>query len=319
MTGCGVSVGKWDVERLRRHRYDLVVAALGFEERCRYIAEAYGPEANSHIALAFSDRRELSYDENEKCLKMAGYDVFVWRDDEVISRLVDVVSARRNSAVDAVSICVDISSMSRLRIASFVVAARALALQIGRVEVDFVYAVAAYSEPPSVDAAPVHAGPVLPEFAGWTLAPEQPSCLVLGLGYEVDRALGAFDLLEPGDVWVAVPHSVSEDYEEALRGANAGLFKLIADESHKLFYYIDKPLDSFVRLESFVRGVSLTSRPIVVPFGPKIFALVSLLVGTVHPDVAVWRISFGPYEPAVQRRPNGTVVGLQVTFTADTA
>jgi hypothetical protein len=311
----GLGVDKWTIAMLYEQRYDMFVASLGFEERCRYIPEMHPPAANTYLALAFADRRELSYAENEKFFAQAGYMREEWADEEIVLRLVEAFRLRRSNVSDAMTLCVDISSMSRVRIASTIVAARHVAREMRSVTVDFVYSVATYSSAPVVDAAPVHTGPVLPEFAGWTSEPERPSCLVLGLGYEVDRALGAFDLLEPADVWVAIPYSVSEDYDEALRGANAGLFKLIADESHKLFYHIDKPFDSYIRLESFIRGMSLTARPILVPFGPKIFALASLLIGCVHPDVAIWRISFGPHEPAVQRSPNGTVTGLRAIFS----
>lgn len=309
-----VSVGSWSVAELSTDRYDVFLCALGFEARSRYIAESFAPVANARLAIAFADRRELSYEKNEAFFRSKSYDVHDYRDTQFTDAVVEYINRKRNATATGATLCIDISSMSRVRIAGVVLAAKQVAETVGFASVDFLYAVAQYSAPPIIDAAPVHAGPVLPEFAGWTTEPEKPARLVVGLGYELDRALGAVDLLEPADVWAFIPRGVSQDYDDALSGANAVLLRLVADDAHKIFYSVDRPLDCFVKLESFVRGACASSRPIVIPFGPKVFALAALITGLIHSSLAIWRISFGQLEPAIERIPNGMVTGLRVTF-----
>jgi len=310
-------VYRWTHDALKEQRYDLFVASLGFEQRARHIAEEYSPMANSRIALAFGDRHELSYADNKEFFTDAAYDIWMCDDASIRHDLVSAMKDRRNTTSSSMAVCIDISSMSRIRLAACILALQELASEVTTVTADFVYSIAKYSPAPNFDVEPVHTGPVLPEFAGWTNAPEKPLCLVLGLGYEVDRALGAFDLLEPSDVWTFIPRGVSPEYDEALKGANAGLFRLVSGDARKIYYSIDTPFDCFVKMESFMHGASLVSRPVIVPFGPKIFALVSLLVGCVYKNVAVWRISFGLNEPPIERVPNGMLTGLRVTFTGE--
>jgi hypothetical protein len=54
---------------------------------------------------------------------------------------------------------------------------------------------------------------------------------------------------------------------------------------------------------------------ILIPFGPKLFALMSLLVATLHDDVGVWRVSSGTLEAPVSRKPSGHIISVSVVFT----
>jgi len=306
-------VSSWTIDCLDGARFDVFVCSLGFETRARYIAEKHTPEANVRVALAFEDRQELAYAVNAEFLRNAGFQIYSWPDDDFADALAAVFESSRNSMSRSLHVCIDISSMSRSRVAACVVALQRIAFGIDTVDVDFVYTVAAYSPPPEDDVPPVHTGPVCEEFAGW-VDPEKPTSLVLGLGYEVDRALGAFDLLEPADVWTFIPQGVSHEYDTALEGANSGLLKLVRDDAHKIYYSVERPVETFIKLESFVHGISAVARPVIVPFGPKIFALVSLLVACANPSAAIWRISFGHHERAVDRFPNGMVTGIRASF-----
>jgi hypothetical protein len=86
----------------------------------------------------------------------------------------------------------------------------------------------------------------------------------------------------------------------------------LVPEQNGFAYPLSKPLDTFVQLESFVFGITRTHNLIVLPFGPKLFALCAMLVGMVHPEVAVWRVSGG--EDRIDREPSGELFGLTVDF-----
>src|SRR5947207_11718086 len=86
--------------------------------------------------------------------------------------------------------------------------------------VDFLYSLASFSEPPKSQPVNTHVGPISPPFAGWWTEPDRPTAAVVGLGYEEDKALGAVEHLQPGEVWVFTPQSVVAAYSPALDFAN---------------------------------------------------------------------------------------------------
>jgi len=294
--------------------YDVFLAAIGFESRARFIAETLGISAKRRVSCAFSERRELSFATNYAWFRDAGYTLLECDDDGAEeSYFNELTKAFADGGLQRglVRLCVDISSLSRVRMASlFAALTRA---RRGPVEVDFLYAEALY-DPPSDDEPPIQAaGPVSSLFAGWSEEPEVPCVAIVGLGYERERAVGALELIEPATVWVFRPKSKDQRYDVAIDSANELLWDLerigIAD------YAVDRPLECFVRLESLAYGALGSARPVIVPFGPKLFALNALLVAALHwPKVTVWRVSSGQLEKAVDRRPEGSVHGLRVKF-----
>jgi hypothetical protein len=124
------------------------------------------------------------------------------------------------------------------------------------------------------------------EFAGWTAMPEKPIELVIGLGYERGKAMGAAEFLEPRDTWLFVPESPEHEYLKEVRDQNHELLQ--EREDNLLTYGVLQPVDAFHTLLSLVRGMRQVARPILLPFGPKIFFGVSLLVAMILEEAAVW-------------------------------
>jgi len=114
---------------------------------------------------------------------------------------------------------------------------------------------------------------------------------IIGTGYEYGRALGILEYLEPSAAWIFNPTGVDDKYDKALTRVNKDLYTLIP-RSQVSHYNIDETLACFERIESLVFGLRERSRVLLCPFGPKIFALVCLLVAEIHrPKVTVWRVS----------------------------
>jgi hypothetical protein len=208
---------------------------------------------------------------------------------------------------------VDISSFSRFRTAAFVAAVLQIRTE-ARIIVDFVYAGALFSEP--IDAGPMtSAGPVLPAFAGWSSEPDRPCVAVFGLGYELEKAVGVLEYLEPTHVWAFQPVGHDRRYTKAIALANRTFLESLP-ASRVVFYNIWRPAELVGRLESLIFGALRSARPMLIPFGPKIFTLSCLLVASLHyPEVPVWRVSPGDAAPPQDRVPNGKVIGLRVDFS----
>ena len=287
--------------------YDFFVAGLGYESRCIHAAQINAGRYTKGIAVSFPDRQVLSFEENKRWFIASGF--------TLVSRVEDAVAALMDAG--AVRILIDISSMSRPMMAALV---RSLAVDFDtEMRVDFLYSPACYSIPGKGGKLQTSSGPVSPSYAGWTDEPELPLCAFIGLGYEADRALGVLEYLEPSAAWIFVPTSSDEPleqkkYDEAIQNNNSVLKNLIPDEQY-IPYDVSRPFDVFVQLEAMVYGVLGRSRPLIAPFGPKLFALASILVGEIyHPSVTIWRISAGRDGEPKDLEAMGPVYRLPVTF-----
>lgn len=208
---------------------------------------------------------------------------------------------------------IDISSMSRYRIAALVWALASCARE-ENLWVDFLYSFAKYNRPPRNTGPITNIGPILSDFAGWFEEPSSTCSAIIGLGYDLGKSVGTIEYIEPGEIWAMNPIGKDKRYEKSVLKANK-LFLDVLEEYRIIDYEVFRPFETYSRLESLVSGAMGSSRPVIIPFGPKIFTLCSLLVAiNKYPKISVWRVSSGKYEPVANRVPSGTVVGLRVLF-----
>jgi hypothetical protein len=301
----------WVLDEDPRRQYDLFVSTLGYERRARYIAENVPWQAKSRVAVGFSRKRQFAYRENEAWYNKAGFGIIHTGDSGLTAVLDEAVSRLRVSDDDVLRICVDISSMTRLRIA-FILDYFASAKPGPGYVIDVLYAPARYKTPTRVMSQIESAGPILPSLAGWPIEPERPLAAIFGLGYEFDRAVGALEYIEPHEVWGF--HAIAQDkrFEHDVMAANRFFWQFLPQE-RRLGYAIERPLDCLMSIESLTYGLLRYARPVLVPFGPKVFTVCCLLTAFMHhPYVAVWRVTSGEHELAIDRIADGNVIGLRV-------
>ena len=299
------------LEAASQDEYDLLVCTLGYESRARFIAETQNVRARYKVALGFKAQQVLRFEENERWFEAAEFDVAVLDEEYVGSHLQQVcVEALRDKR--SLHVCCDISSMSRYRTAIVVDTLRTLRPGI-EVTADFLYAIAKFTPPPEPLFANVHVGAVLPSFAGWTVEPELPVSAIVGLGYEPDKALGAVEHLQASEIWTFEPVSSIPEYTDALRRANRTLLGFVPERC-RLQYQVERPYTLFSSLQALASSCLRSSNPVILPFGPKLFTLASLLVACSYTDVAVWRVSAGIHEPPADRQADGLVTGLSIEF-----
>jgi hypothetical protein len=299
--------------------YDLFVASLGFETRARFLLSRFGQLATKKVACGFESRKEHSYRDNYNAFRSAGFEVADHREEDFAAWWTKILGAAvesRKGNDRALRLCVDVSSMSRYRMATIV--GSFLELNHGPpIIADFLYSVAVFSQPPQDGGGPIAVcAPATSVFSGWWTEPEQPSVVVFGLGYEEGKAVGALEYLEPKLVWAFRPTGEDRRYDAALELANANLWDVVPRQNI-ISYQVDRPFECFSMLESLSYGNTVSSRVTLVPLGPKIFSLCCLLVASVQwPKVAVWRVSSGQNEPALDRRPSGKVIAIRAAFQA---
>jgi hypothetical protein len=123
--------------------YDAFLATLGFESRAINASQRVKLNAKQQVACAFSDRHVLAYSSNREWFKRAGFDIAVVKEREIeawTNEWLDLV-AQQSPGNQEIRFCVDISSMSRLRLASLL--AGVMRMDGGKpCVVDFLYTIA---------------------------------------------------------------------------------------------------------------------------------------------------------------------------------
>jgi hypothetical protein len=309
-------VRPWHYEPDGPPLYAAFIGALGYEERARFAAQKIGVGAAAKFVAAFGDRNVLSFEANRAYFESAGFSIETCSDESFsdwCDTVLGTIAVRHHSRV---RVCVDISSFTRQRLAVLferVQRHRAAPL----LDVDFVYSPATFSKPSGDASQIVSAEPVSGHFAGWSVEPDLPTAAVVGLGYEEDRALGALEYVEPGSVWAFKPVGIDPRYNVHVNEANTQLWERLS-RSRLINYRVDDPYGCFTALESLVYGLVRAARPVLLPFGPKVFALIGMCVAALHaPKVGVWRVSSGAHETPIQRKPSGQVIGLTTSAASD--
>lgn len=294
--------------------YDFFICALGYEARSRHVGISMQGNIPNKLAIAFEDGHEHSFAENKIKLTESGFNIVEGLETEVtaiVSSLLKNIDIKNKSIIRG---CIDISSTTRLRMGNILQSLCLYDKADVMLDVTFTYNVAEYSPPGTQLELATTCGPVSAFFAGWPDDPERPVAAVLGLGYEMEKALGALEYLEPAESLLVCPISKDPRYDVGVGDANNSLTS--QGKSSDLFrYHVDKGTDCIELLNALVSRLENDFRIIILPFGPKLFALCSMLIAIRdYPRVGVWRVSSS--EPDLRRdhKPSETTVGLRVIF-----
>jgi hypothetical protein len=295
---------------------DGLIYAIGYEARSRFIASEFQDRFAMALGVRLGSQEECSFPSNlawsseqESVEIVLGQTETEVRDHvrSWLKLVHDKVSGRR------MLVGVDISSFPRVHLAAIVSELCIFGSEVSDVVAHFLYAPAEYSAPSTEPSPVVKFGAVTSDFAGisdtgFGLAS------VIGLGYEPDLALAAQQVLDPATTWLAVPRGQDPLYDAAVESANRRVIDICY--STEIWHYsVSRPFDAFIKLESIVAGLRQTQNVVLVPFGPKIFAVICLLIGLVHaPDVGVWRVSSGRFGHAVDQHASGEVIALGAEF-----
>jgi len=303
-----------NVERKSAAGVDVFVTACGYEGRARSAAQEFHETAKRKLAIGFASQRELEYETNKAWFESVGFD-FVETSDDSFRETVDQYLYQYALKGDIRRVEVDISCFNRFRLAHLVDALRNISS--AEVEIAFRYSIAEFT-PPIDDSAPtVSVEPVTPQFAGWTTRPDRPPAAIVGLGYEPNKAIGIVDHLEINNAtWAYYPLGPIPEYYQRVLEANHSLLDIIQADGRCQPYDLNEPAQLFHDMNSLVDMLKPHFNVVLIPFGPKLFALVSLLVAGLHDDIGVWRVSSGSLEQPVNRKPSGHIVSVAALFRA---
>lgn len=159
-----------------------------------------------------------------------------------------------------------------------------------QIEVVVLYSLAQFTLPGSLVYANESIEPVHQYFAGWSSPETKPTSLVLGLGYEPNKAEGASEYFEPSDQWVFIPSSPIPAFLIEVHNNNSNLIKK-TPQDRTIEYNVADPEVTYGQLALVISALAKKSNPVLLPFGPKIFFFLCLVQCLAHPEVGVWRVT----------------------------
>lgn len=280
-------------EEMSDETFDLAICCLGYEARATRVSELFFRRSKRRICVGFDRNFIHSYERNLAYFRQNGFEVHANVGDEAFEAIVcDALGNEFFSGPPSQTtrVAVDVSCFDRFRLA---ILTRLLwtAVANGHIgDVTFLYNVAEYSKPAGEFSFNTKLEPVHPSFVGRRPDPLSATVAVIGLGYEREKALGAAEYIEASEVFAFRPSSAVAAYSESVLEQNALLLGQL-DDRHKFEYVVEDCGALVSDLSSLVRGFIHKSSVLLVPLGPKVFALACLLTAMIHPRVAVWRMS----------------------------
>lgn len=293
--------------------YDFLVVAHGYESRAIAVAGQIGERVASRFALGFNHNQVEAFEANGEWLAREGFEVLSSLSDSLfadalqslLSRIADF--ATQGAATPRIAI--DISCFDRFRLAEVVRSLSVLA-RTCPIDVTYWYCVAKFAPPNPAEGRNEVAGPIHRKFAGRFVDPGRPLALVAGLGYELGKVMGAAEYLQAARVIALFPKSPIAEYEPEVLHGN----KLLIDDMASrdvIPYPVDDPQRTISTLDAILRGLLETYNVVLLPGGPKIFVLASLMAQMLYPQVSVWRVSSGTSIRPRDVQPSSVFVGLR--------
>lgn len=278
---------------------DLLIYALTAEPRGTFVVDAVGPRAVQQWAVHQSN--------SDAPVAGPAPDASVVSVESVGARLKSWLAGRTTAPL----VAIDVSCMSRPAMAH-IIEAICCSTVSQPVRLALAYVIAAYSPPPTWLPPNEDIKPISDWFAGWPRDAAASTALVVGLGYERDKAEGACEYFDASETWVLVPRSPVVEYDEAVARNNVELLARSMRRSRAIDYRVSHPCETFGQLASTVANIVPRMNPVLLPFGPKIFFAISLLMAAVYREVGVWHVTGDADLPRTAHASSGHFVGLQV-------
>lgn len=277
--------------------FDLAIYGLGYESRSTASFDKYKDVVVKNIAIGYESNQEcLKYQDNKLKYLEHDVDIYEGKCSAMFAKIKSIILEINTKQVNCL---LDISVMSRHRLATILVMLLDTLPPESKITISYNSSTLVI---PPLDIQPIqHIGPITDSLSGELGSLSEPTSLIFGLGYEKDKALGVYNYFDSSYTFLFIPKNKEYNFETYVLENN----KQLIDGTPKsnIFYYdISQPYVTYVDLKSFILSISQSSRPVIVPLGPKILAAISVLIGyELESNLAVWRVSSEHKEAPVER------------------
>lgn len=294
-------------------RIDLVICASGYESRASNLASTLGKVNCRRIAFGFKEKKEEGARiSNDQKFKNNGFELIEMPNkasDEIVEMLERLLNELN---LDCCRVLIDISSMTRSWYGGIIRALRKEST-FSKIIADFIYTPAVYNK---IDVDDYPPNEIVASVKGFSSLcfPDKPTALVLGIGWDKQRAIGLFEELDPkiAIVFHTFPGSDKRFAKDSLK-ANKELLYLLP-KNNIYGYPMNDTITTYNILESVTSGLIEEYNVVLASLGPKIFGLCCFLLSTKYPEMSVWRVGAGSKGPVVDHKPSRKKVILETEW-----
>jgi hypothetical protein len=303
------------LNELKTERIDCIIATSGFHSRCTYLAENVKSEESKKLVITFDENYFTALrKENESIFNKLGFVSAKAKADsgKEIEMLLEQVF--RGNMSQELNIIVDYSCMPKIWLAAILDYISKNELHAHIINVFFVFTPKKFV--PEVKKKLEFIGPL--NAMKDSIQNDKNLTLIAGLNNDFESIVKLTNNIKPQKIFVFLPEpAFSHEYTESVIEKNK-LFLDKIGEKNIIRYPANNPEEINSKLTSLCLEMRLSSRVIIVPQGPKTFALMSLLLSLRYPDIKLWDITLKTkhYDPE-EGMASGEPVILKVIFCSD--
>lgn len=288
---------------------DLFISFLSLSNRSKKIPAIQSKKTYSHwcISSATSEEKNKNLEINTPHLVSC---------DQFKYQFHNWLQERKESPS---TIYIDISCMPH-RIMAIAVEEIIIHSEKNNQEVELIcgYVIAEFSPPPLNLPPNEDIKPISSFFAGWPNNASATTALIIGLGYEHEKAEGACEYFDASDTWAFTPKSPIEKYDDEVFNNNRSLLDRLNRKQRILCYSVCEPSNTFGELAGLILETSKQFNIVILPFGPKIFYMLSLIAAVVYREIGVWDVIGEPSEPELNQDSSLHLTGFITKFGPNT-
>ncbi|MBI3510940.1 MAG: hypothetical protein HY064_09750 [Bacteroidetes bacterium] len=293
------------LNELSASNYDVIIVASGYETRATSLAQKLEEQNSKRIVIAFEEWQDHEQRiKNDAIFKSLGYLPYPAKEgscESIITILNDVFQDFLFK--QDVSVLIDYSCMTKVWYATIINYFINKDSIIRNLDLTFSYTPSKYSDP-QPPMPNKYMGPIPGIYCVSTS--NKPTALIIGLGYEMERAQGIVEYLDPKTTYAFYSNpAFDKKFVSVVEKNNAQLLSSLGKEN--VFKHPIGDLKSTdAQLTSLCLSLKSTHRIILAPLGPKPFALLCLLLSARYPEIDVWRVSAGDSGNKYDRKPANT-------------
>ncbi len=286
---------------------EIFITASGYETRATAIAQKIDDRVNRKIALSYEEfSREHARLHNDLYFKNNQYEIIRYSSSESP----DYHNVIKNIDKDQVNILFDISCMTKRWYHSFFQYLHSALHGTNRIHLRIVYFPSEFSE---ISNEGKFKGMTSAYNEKYTPRENKKTALFLGISQDSLCASKIIDFYKPDDLFLFYSDPATDKrFIEKVFINNHQLIESIAIRN-LLSYPINNGRKIFQMLADQALLLRLDHRIVIVPQGPKIFALVSMALQLSYPDIQICYPDVR-YKKVADRKPAGKPVILDLIF-----
>ncbi|PXY40857.1 hypothetical protein DMB65_09760 [Flavobacterium cheongpyeongense] len=305
-------------DQLSEIKFDISYFACGYEKRSIFFKSKHDVKSEVSHVLEFENEARLKTNENKLFYEKDSSCNFILSEGESGVEIINTLNAFFEKSKEGdINILIDYSSMTSIWFSSFLNYFNCYLedSKIRRVNLYYAYSHSIYTAPLKGENLTLSVDP-LEGFSNISI-PDKPTALIIGLGYEKDKATGLAQYLDAESYVFISDSSYAEEFSQTVKVENSVLLTEVKKEN--IFEYPILNLKITAKLlHTLVVDLVQSHRIVLAPCGPKIFSLLCLIESIKVENTDVWRISSSKAsKTAIDKEPDGKISIYRVTFESD--